>query len=740
MKITSLLFLLFIHFNLFAQTKIIDSLKLFLEQNQVPDTTRLIIEHDIAVEYRVISIDTTQKMAQQVYLRANKIGYDKIVSTSLRLLGYTFWVKGEYDSAIFYYQKAKDISKKINDLSATASCLNNLGLVYSNQGNYNKAINTYYESIKLKEKLNDMAGVATTINNIGIIFQDQGEYLHAIENYKKALKIREEIKGNPKMAQSYNNIGFAFKSLKEYDSALVYLEKGIQIASVTEDYIELAYLLSNISDTYIRNGNPKMALPLLLEGEKVCIEKNFKQLGIYFDINFAKYFISLNQFEKAYQRAEKAIDNAQKSGNQDALQNAYLQAHIAKAGIKNFQEAYQFQSLYFAVRDSMQNAKNLKNSLSKEFEYKEEKLKDQQEKKELAFKAEREEQKRIKYTYLSAAIVALFILIVVVVGYRQKIKINQLLASQNKEITSQQIEIAQKNKSLNKANQNLQQQQEELIVLNENLEGQKQTIESTYNQLKTTTEQLDKSIQYASHIQSVVMPEADELQDFFKDLFVLFRPRDVVSGDFYWFSRISENQAVFSLADCTGHGVPGAFMSMLGATLLHETINIKKITDDPARILKNIHQAIRKILRQVDKKNNDGMDISICIFTKKEEENTVELIFSGAKATMSYVVDGQIHHLKGDRQYLGGDALKKDFTNQHLTLPINTNFYLYTDGYPDQNSPDRKKIGSNVFKEMLNDISQKDYKEQQAILEVFLDNHQQHSEQRDDISVIGLKI
>jgi serine phosphatase RsbU (regulator of sigma subunit) len=371
----------------------------------------------------------------------------------------------------------------------------------------------------------------------------------------------------------------------------------------------------------------------------------------------------------------------------------------------------------------------------------------QKEKQELEIIAERESQKRIQYTYFGIFATLIVVLLLIGIGFKQKQADNRKLSAQNAEILkqneqikAQQFEIAEKNDSLNVVNEELKQQHEELLVLNESLEFQKKTVEMTYFQLKNTSEQLEKSIQYASHIQSVVMPEESNLRAFFSDLFIIFRPRDVVSGDFYWFSQISKQHAVFSLADCTGHGVPGAFMSMLGATLLHETVNVKKVTDDPARILKNVHNAIRKILKQAEKKNNDGMDISICVFKKNIENKTVEMIYAGAKSSMSYVVEGEIFEINGDRQYLGGENLKQDFNNFYYNLPQNSTFYLYTDGFQDQNNPDRKKIGGRVFRELLLNISEDGFTKQKTCLEKYLSSHQENSEQRDDISVVGLRL
>ncbi len=313
-------------------------------------------------------------------------------------------------------------------------------------------------------------------------------------------------------------------------------------------------------------------------------------------------------------------------------------------------------------------------------------------------------------------------------------------AESYKQIAQQQEKIAESNAELNQMNEELQQQQEELLVLNETLENRNETLASTYARLKRTTEALENSIRYASHIQEVIMPEESDFGNFFSDWFVFYKPKDVVSGDFYWFSQINETSGVFALADCTGHGVPGAFMSMLGATLLHEIVNIKQIYDDPSRILRNLHSALQKILKQKESKNNDGMDISVCYFEKLENGNP-KLIFGGAKTTMFYVSENQLFELNGDRQFVGGRLkLKQDFTNQDVILPSDAQIYLFSDGFADQNNAERKKLSFKTFKNVILDISTFSFLEQKEKLAQVLDAHQGREYQRDDITIVGLKI
>ena len=309
-----------------------------------------------------------------------------------------------------------------------------------------------------------------------------------------------------------------------------------------------------------------------------------------------------------------------------------------------------------------------------------------------------------------------------------------------RQIAEQQEKITESNAELNQMNEELQQQQEELLVLNETLENRNETLATTYARLKRTTEALENSIRYASHIQEVIMPEESDFGKFFSDWFVFYKPKDVVSGDFYWFSQVNAQSGVFALSDCTGHGVPGAFMSMLGATLLHETVNVKQVHNDPSRILRNLHSGLQKILKQTESKNNDGMDISVCYFEKLENQ-TYRLIFAGAKTTMFYVSENQLFELHGDRQFVGGKLkLKQNFTNQEIILSKDTQIYLFSDGFADQNNSERKKLSSKTFKNVILEISAFSFLEQKEKLTNILDAHQGSEYQRDDITIVGLRI
>jgi serine phosphatase RsbU (regulator of sigma subunit) len=228
------------------------------------------------------------------------------------------------------------------------------------------------------------------------------------------------------------------------------------------------------------------------------------------------------------------------------------------------------------------------------------------------------------------------------------------------------------------------------------------------------------------------------MRQFFADYFTIYQPKDIVSGDFYWFHQINENKAIFILADCTGHGVAGAFMSMIGNSLLYKLIKIRGL-QNPTEILQSIHKDIFTLLKQAEGKNKDGMDIAICYFEKQAHHTKVT--FAGAKSMVIYTHQGDSILLQGDRISIGGTTNKvHSFNNQEFTLIKGDKIYFFSDGYIDQNDSQRQRFGSKRFFELITKINPLEIEEQKNQLLLHLQQHQQNEEQRDDISIVGIKL
>ena len=271
---------------------------------------------------------------------------------------------------------------------------------------------------------------------------------------------------------------------------------------------------------------------------------------------------------------------------------------------------------------------------------------------------------------------------------------------------------------------------------------QKNTVEFQNRQIKA-------SIDYAKTIQQAILPSDEQIAAYFR-FFTLYRPKDIVSGDFYWFANISDSATErFMLAaiDCTGHGVPGAFMSMIGSRLLNELV-IKKQEYDPAAILLTLDSEIKNALRQEQTDNKDGMDVCLCLLepaSKNITENTrTKVTFCGAKRPLFYYSfsEDKMIIVKGTRRSIGGfrDRRGFPFQNHELILEKGDMIYLTSDGLIDQNGPDRHRFGKKRFAKIINENGYKSPEEQKIAFEEALDNHQKGEEQRDDITLLGIRI
>ncbi len=274
----------------------------------------------------------------------------------------------------------------------------------------------------------------------------------------------------------------------------------------------------------------------------------------------------------------------------------------------------------------------------------------------------------------------------------------------------------------------------QILDKNEELEQQKEKIE-------LQNEQIHSSINYAQTIQSSILPYKTEMDKHF-DSFVIFLPKDVVSGDFYWFTHIAKESKTFVAAvDCTGHGVPGAFMSMISSRLLNEIVNEKKVYD-PKEILRLTDLGVIKALRQETSSNNDGLDMSLSLIERDGKQVIVS--YAGAKRPLFLTKNGKkIKKIKGSRRSIGGVKRirnKAKFETKQIMLSKGDTMYLTTDGYTDQNNPARKRYGTDEFINLLNRIKEEPLKSQKEILELELFKHMKDAEQRDDITVIGVRV
>ena len=324
---------------------------------------------------------------------------------------------------------------------------------------------------------------------------------------------------------------------------------------------------------------------------------------------------------------------------------------------------------------------------------------------------------------------------------KQKVKLATLVQERT-------VELEQKNDHLQVAYDLVNAQKQEITTRNEELHQQQEELASQRDfiveknkMLERQSRQIKLSISAALTIQQAILPYQKKMETLLRQYFVLYRPKDVVSGDFYWLNEI-EGKMIFVVADCTGHGVPGAFMTLIGNTLLDKIVRVWKVTD-PAEILERLHKEVRTVLKQRYTGNSNGMDALVMNITNGALPGERQIVYASAKMPFFYVKKGSkvVERLRGDRRHIGGVQKNKEpFINQQASFLPGDMLYLGSDGYIDQCNENRKSFGTKRLNDLLTRIVDYPLHRQKEYMETALDEFRQGTPQRDDILMIGIRI
>lgn len=281
-----------------------------------------------------------------------------------------------------------------------------------------------------------------------------------------------------------------------------------------------------------------------------------------------------------------------------------------------------------------------------------------------------------------------------------------------------------------------------LVVLFLKIRAANREIDAQRTEIEKQHKEIKSSINYAETIQQAMLPDLSEM-DSFADSFILYRPKDIVSGDFYWSAKLSDETIFFAVVDCTGHGVPGAFMSMVGIRILRDIVQELKV-QSPAKVLEHLNEMVRETLRQDQTDNNDGMDLVI-VRLDKMKDGTTKVTYAGAKRPLyvAYAEKNEIEILSPDRKSIGGHQTTKqyvEFNDKVITLSKGDEMFLFSDGITDQNNSFRKKFGRARLESILTACMEDDVKDQQKLIESKLDEFMGDEFQRDDITLAGIKL
>ena len=557
------------------------------------------------------------------------------------------------------------------------------------QYNEKKKLTYYKKALELYDSYGDLRGVCSMNNNIALLYRGNGMNEEALKIFRENVILSLELKSKGLLEVSYQNIGHSLNYKNEYDSAIVYYDKCIKLCDELkkEMYIKHKFhALMGIGEIYNTRNNNTEALITYQKCISIAESLNdfsalrtvYKAIGnLYFEND--NYDLSL----KNYQKAEKYDFNY--SGGSDI--NILLMLYKNHNNLNSFKKASSIVDKYFSLKDSLDEMNSNKELIE--------------------LKMDKE------FTLLKE---------IDSIKYASEITLNQAEIESGKQRRNGLIIIV-------------------LIVLLSlvflysqfnKTKKQKFVIESKQKEIKD-------SISYAKKIQDAIMTSSIYIEDVIPKSFIFFQPKDVVSGDFYWVYKSAKNEIFIAVADCTGHGVPGAFMSMIGNSLLNEIIIEKKV-EDPAEVLNSLREQIIKSLKQNDEisETKDGMDMSLCKYNPKT--NNVE--FAGAYNSLIHVSQDELITIKGDNQPVSIHYAKsKSFTKKEIKVKKGDMLYLSSDGFQDQfGGLKDKKYMALRFKSFLKNISINTSQEQLSLLKEEFNSWKGDSEQIDDVCVMGIRI
>jgi serine phosphatase RsbU (regulator of sigma subunit) len=571
---------------------------------------------------------------------------------------------------------------------------NNIGSSTTNQGRYAEALEAHQKALTIQERIGDQQGIAACYNNIGNIHHNQGRYAEALEAYQKALAIFERIGDQQGIASSYNNIGDIHKAQGRYAEALEAYQKALAIRERIGDQRGMASSYNNIGIIHRVQG----------------------------------------RYTKALEAYQKALAIAQPLQLHDLLDDiclnlAQTDSALAASGQNHlWKSAYLHHRLYAAYKDSVRNEESIRKQAQLESQYEYDKktalLKAEQEKERALSAAQlRQRETQLKLSLLALGI-ALIGLATFAILYR---KIRQ----QRDLIQKQSDEIQQKNLALEQYNA-------ELKSTNQALEESNRIIQQQAETLLEKNEEILDSIRYAERIQRAILPSAEKWQRLLPESFLLYKPRDIVAGDFYWLEE-TERYIFLGVADATGHGVPGAFASIVCANALYKAV-LEEGLESPAEILWRVREVVVSQLTQAGEKVKDGMDIALIRFAKGDRSRAV---FAGANRPLWIVNAEGLLEVAGTRQPIGYVEEPKPFEEVELMLGSRAPamVYAFTDGIVDQmGGPKGRKLLPKGMREWLSSLWSQPVAEQVESLTALFETWRGDRPQIDDVTIVGVRV
>ena len=670
----------------------IDSLLFLIDNDLVEDDSEKyellsqVIEHITDVESKIRYCDQAIELAQKL---------DILPALPYLEKGDAFLVSGNYTMALKYFLQAANYYERNGNSAKLGNAYMLIAETYNLQGNRENEKVYLQNSIEIFEQEKDLRHLGIALHNLGYFNYSKEQYDTALVVLTETLDLFKKLNNPLEYFVCLGNLGLVYSGLSEFDKAEEYLLTAIDTLTRLGGENAVAEFMTGYANILQQKGEIKQA------------------------ISYASRALEISDFPNYERNASRLL--------------ALLYEISGR-----FDSAYYYQSIFIVANDSVKNIESVRKMADLRTAY------------EVGKKqAEVDVLKKIKLKN-NIIMIGLGLILILAIGLvalyytnlKRSRKLTVALEERRVLLVKQSSELKEKNDKILGAN-------EELTVLNEAISKQNVQILEANEELTVLNEAVNKqkneildSITYAKKIQAAMLPPEQYFQEILNDVFILFKPRDIVSGDFFWIKHVNQYIGLVA-ADCTGHGVPGAFMSLLGISFLNEIVQRREITQ-ANQVLNELRKQIRNSLRQHGQaeESKDGIDMAVCVIDEKNNS----LQYSGANNPLYLIRDKngtpELTEFKADRMPVGYYPGRfKTFTNKDIQLEYGDVFYLFSDGFLDQKGGiEGKKFLSKNFKKLLLEIHTEPMNDQKNILDKTITDWMGDNSQIDDILVLGVRV
>lgn len=657
---------------------------------------------ELTNEYLFYDLDRAFKYAHLALQKAEAKNYLHGILAARVALGNCYLYRSEQDDLLNAFEQYTKVieapltEKQKDNCRLTlekAKALNGLGSLYQIWGDFKKAIELHTRSLEIRERCGDEIGIARCYNSIGLVYDNMGNYDEAIRYYSRALNIYEKHRRMRDVAGVLNNLAAAThlkllqsQSAESYEQVFDYYRRSLKISEELKDRRGMARIYNNMGILYAEQGKFDEALDLYFRAAMIDEEENDPAQAAATFNNIARLFEQKEEWLVALDYYQKALEAAAAVEAKSALLSAAQGLSRVYAQMGDFYQAFQYAQMTNHLQKELYDVETSRRIALISSQYEIEKKQKQIEllEQQQAVQALENERSRQYLLFGSILLVMLLALILLLLNrYRVKSKLNKQL-------------------------------------------------HALYQELEIQHKRTEDSIQYASRIQQAMIPKPGALLNPFREAGVFYRPKSIVSGDFYWCKQVGSKKVIV-VADCTGHGVPGALMTVLSMNILDKLVDEMQDRLRPDELLLQLDRRIQQAIP--DEEVQDGLDGAILII----EGNHLE--YAGAKFPLYLFHDNEFFVFKASRLSLGNKSYKKEkvFQTHSLQLVPGDKIYLHSDGFPDQfGAGNQRKYMSKRFKELLRHHAHLSLEQQAREWEKEFDRWKGDTDQTDDVLVIGL--